>query len=151
MVLMDIIPVDVPALFGLDVFDSESSYEDKVTNRLVNRLVSSRSSEVMEYDDIWAVPIIRRDSHLYARMSFPQYIFCTSAKLLKFHRKFAHPSAQKLYYLLEPAGLEIVTPETLERLKTIVASCEPCQRIRNASLRYRVSIRHENLRFKARA
>ena len=71
--------------------------------------------------------------------------------MLKLHRKFAHPSAQKLYNLLERVGLEIVTPETLERLKTIVASCEPCQRIWNAPLWFRVSVGHENLRFNARA
>ena len=149
MVLMDVVPVDVPALFGLDVLDSESLYADNVTNRLVHRFVSSCSNDPLEYDDIWSVPIIRRDSHLYALMSFPESIFYTNAQLLKLHRNFAHPSAQKLYKLCERAGLEMVASETLERLKTIVASCEPYQRIRNARLRFRIFVGQENLKFYA--
>ena len=82
-------------------------------------------------------------------MSFPESIFYTSAQLLKLHRNFAHPSAQNLYNLLERAGHEIVAPETLERLKTLVTSCESCQRIRNAPLRFRVSVGRENIRFNA--
>ena len=84
-------------------------------------------------------------------MSFPESIFYTSAQLLKLHRNFAHPSSQTLYNLLERAGLEIVTPKTLERLKTIVASCEPRQSIRSVPLRSRITIGHEKLRFNARA
>ena len=60
MVLMDFVPVDVPALFGFDVLDSESLCADNVTNYLVHRFLSSRSSDILEYDDIWSVPIIRR-------------------------------------------------------------------------------------------
>ena len=85
IVLMDVVPVDVPALFGLDVLDSENSYAENVADRLVHRLISSRSSDVLEYDDIWEVPMIRRDSYLYARMSFPQYAFYTSEQSLKIH------------------------------------------------------------------
>ena len=39
MVLMDIVPMNVPALLVLDVLDSESLYADNVTNRLVHRNV----------------------------------------------------------------------------------------------------------------
>ncbi len=133
------------------VLDAESLYADNTTNRLVHRLIYDRSSESIDYEDKWAVPIIRNDGHLYSRMSFPSFTFYTSVQLHKLHRQFAHPSAEKLYNLLQRAGLEAVTPETLERLKEIVAKCEPCQRIRNAPLRFRVSIGHENVRFNARA
>ena len=54
-------------------------------------------------------------------MYFPQSTLYRSAQLLKLDRNFAHTSAQKLYCLLERSGLEIVTLEMLERLKTIVA------------------------------
>ena len=84
-------------------------------------------------------------------MSFPESTFYKIAQLLKLHRNFANLSAQNLYNLLERSGLVIVTPETLERLKTIVSSCEPCQPIRNAPLRFRVTIGHENQRFNARS
>ena len=41
-VLMYIVPVDFPALLGLDVLDGEGMYADNVTNRLVRHQVISR-------------------------------------------------------------------------------------------------------------
>ena len=96
MLLMDVVPVDVPALFGLSVLDSESLHADNLTNRIDHRLISSCSSDVLEYKGKRAVPIIRRDSHLYACMPIPEPTFYTSAQLLKLHLNFAHPSPQKL-------------------------------------------------------
>ena len=148
-VLMDIVPVDVPALLGLDVLDSEQLYACNVTNRLVHRAVLSRPGEPLQYEDRWSVPLTRQNGHLYARMRFMNYTFYTTAQLQKLHRQFAHPSAGKLYNLLKRAGLEAVDSKTLEQLEEIVSRCEPCQRIRNAPLRFRVSAGHENVRFNA--
>ena len=131
MVLTEIVPVNVPELLGLDVMDSEGLYADNVTDRLVHRRVYNRSSEFLEYDDVWSVPIIRHDIHLNPHICFPPSTFCTSAQLLKLHRNFAHPSAEKLCNLLQKAGIDAVTSETLERLQEIIRRCEPCQRIRN--------------------
>ena len=150
-VLMDIVPVDVPALLGLDVLDTEQLYADNVTNRLVHREILSKQGEPLAYKDRWHVPLIRQNGHLYAQMSFPCFTFYTAAQLEKLHRQFAHPSAGKLYNLLKRAGLEAVDAKTLERLEEIVSRCEPCQKIRNAPLRFRVLIGHENVRFNARA
>ena len=151
MVFLDIVPVNVPALLGLDVLDSKQLCADNVINRVVRVKVLPRSCDSMEYQDIWSVPIIWRDGHLYASMCFAVSTFYKTVQLRKLHRSFFHPSAEKLYNLLERAGLEAVTSETLERLKGIVVSYEPCQRIRNAPLRFRVTIGHENVRFNARA
>ena len=84
-------------------------------------------------------------------MCFTNYTFYTTAQLQKFHRQFAHPSAGTLYNLLKKAGLEAVDAKTMEQLEDIVSRCEPCQRIRNAPLRFRVSMGHEDVRFNARA
>ena len=92
---MDIVQVNVPALLGLEVMDAEDLYADNVTNRLVHRKILSRSSDECEYDDMWSVPIIRHDGHLYSRMCFPSSTFYSASDLLKLHRQFAHPSAEK--------------------------------------------------------
>ena len=136
MVLMDIVPVNVPAPLGLEVLDAEQLYVDNVTNRLVHRRILNRSSDGFQYDDKWSVPIPRHDNHLYSKMCFPPSTFYSTAQLLKLHRQFAHPSAETLYALLRRAGLKAVTQQTLERLKEIVSRCEPCQRIRNGPLRF---------------
>ncbi len=44
-----------------------------------------------------------------------------------------------------------IDSKTLEILEEIVGRSEPCQRIRNSLLRFRVSIGHEHTRFNARA
>ena len=52
MVQMEVVSVDVPTLFGLDVLNYGSLYTYNVTNSLIHRFISSRSSDVLEYDDI---------------------------------------------------------------------------------------------------
>ena len=111
-VSMDIVPVDVLALLGLDVLDSERLYADNVTNCVVHREVISKEDEPLEYKDRWYVPLIRADGHLYAKMCFPRHVFYTTAQLQKLHRQFAHPSAEKLYNLIKRAGIEAVNSKT---------------------------------------
>ena len=100
MVLMAVVPVNVPALLGLDVMDSERLYAVNVTNRLVHRRVYNCCSELPEYDDISSVPIIRHDSHPHSCICFPTSTFYSTAQLLKLHCNFAHPSSEKLCNLL---------------------------------------------------
>ena len=80
----------------------------------------------LEYCDEWSMPLHGVDSHLYAKMSIPSQIFYTSAQLRKLHRQFCHPLAEKLYNLLKTAGVEAVTPKTLEKLEHIARTCELC-------------------------
>ena len=95
MVLMNIVPVNVSTLLGIDDMDSEGLYAYNVINRLVHRRVYNRSSEFPEYYDTRSVPIIRHDSHLYSRMCFAPSKFYTTAQLLKLHHNFAHLSAEE--------------------------------------------------------
>ncbi len=150
LVLKDIVPIDVPALFGLDVLDSERLYADDVTNRLVHREVLSRPGEQLRYKDRWHLPLARYDNHLYARMKFLPWTFYAAAQLHRMHRQFAHTFAEKLYKLLKCAGLQAVDASTLSLLEEISAKFEPCQRIKNALLHFRVSMRHENVQFNAK-
>ena len=101
LVLVDIVPVDVPELLGLFVLDSKQLYACNVTNRLVLCAVLPRPGEPLQYEDKWSVPLTRQNGHLYALMDFMHYTFYTTAQLHKLHRRFAHPSAGKLYNLLK--------------------------------------------------
>ena len=96
---------------------------------------------------MWCTPLTRHDDHLYTEMSFPSSMFYIAAQLKRFHLQFAHPSARKSCNLLKKAGLEALDARTLETLEKTIAECEPCQRIRNAPLRLRVTMGHENVRF----
>ena len=84
-------------------------------------------------------------------MSFLRFLFYATTQLAKMHRQFAHPSASKLFNLLKRAGTEAVDAKTFNCIRDIIARCEPCQRIYNAPVRFRVSSGHEHVRFNARA
>ncbi len=150
-VLMDIVPVNVPPLLGLDFLDAEQLYADNVTNRLVHRRILSTLGDSLEYEDQWYVPLSRHYGHLHANMYFPHSTFYTVLQLEKLHKQFAHPFAGKLYNLLKVAGLETFDAEMFRHLEDIVARCEPFQRIWNGPRRFRVSIGQENFRFNAEA
>ncbi len=126
MVLMNIVPVNVPALLCLDVLDAEGLYAVNFINRLVHRKINSRSRELLVYADTSHVPIVRLDAHLYSRMSFRNTTFYTQ-QLQNLNRQFAHHSAKSLNNLLRRVRLEAVNSEALERLNEIVSRCEPCQ------------------------
>ncbi len=151
MALLDIVPVNFPALLGLDVLEFEQKYTYYVTNRLVHLDILSNAGEPLRFEDRWHVPLTRHDGHLYARMNFPVVIFYTTKQLLRLHRQFAHSSAEKLYNLLKIAGLDAVGRQTLEKLEGRVSRYEPCQRIRNAQRRFRVTLGQEIVRFNAEA
>ena len=51
IVMLDIVPVDVPALLGLDVLYSTSLVIDNVLNRLWNRIIISDEDEKPEFVD----------------------------------------------------------------------------------------------------
>lgn len=44
-VMLDVVNVDVPTLLGLDVIDAIDLYADTITNRVVNRVVTSKPSK----------------------------------------------------------------------------------------------------------
>ena len=64
MVLLGIVPVNVPALLGLDVLDTEKLCADKFSNRIILRYSRGKA----KYEDDWSVLIARHDGHLYASM-----------------------------------------------------------------------------------
>ena len=129
-VLSDIVPVDLPALLGLDVLDSEVLYADNVTNRIAHRCVTSKPGESLSYQDVRCVPLIQYVRHLHASIVF------SNDQIL--HRQFGHPSTEKFYKLLKTGGLKAVDASTHKLLEDIAARCEPCQCIQNAQDRFRI-------------
>ena len=50
-VLLDILPVDVPALLCLDVLDAESLYAHNITDRIFHFIVTSKSGTSPKYHE----------------------------------------------------------------------------------------------------
>ena len=145
---MDVVSADVPALVRLDFLDYHSLLVDTVTNRLTKRVIVPDDDRQQYVMDEWHMPLTRKHNHVYARMAklAPQVLY-TRQQLQKVHRQFAHASAESLFKLLNTADKDKLTPETYHNLQEITRRCDPCQRIANSPLRFRVSLGSENLCF----
>eukprot|EP00171_Calliarthron_tuberculosum_P005792 IDg5792t1 len=135
----------------MDVLDREQLVADTVFNRLARRSVHTCEGNRQVYVDEWYIPLIRSSSrHVYVPLHRESQTLFTRSQLFKLHRQFFHPSAGKLFNLLKRARSEHATPETLAILQDISNRCDPCQRIRPAPVRFRVSFGTENAKFNER-
>ena len=148
---LDVVQADIPALLGMDILDREGLIADTVAGRLTKRVRTQSKQGHEHYVDEWSIPLYRSPSrHVYARMHFAFTTFFARSQLLKLHKQFFHPSAQKLFNLLRRARPEEATPETLAILEDLSKRCDPCQRIQNAPRRFRVSFGADHVRFNER-
>lgn len=147
----DIVQADIPPLLGMDVLDREELVADTVFNRLARRSVSTQEDGATVYVDEWFISLVRSKSgHVYVPFNYASRNYFTRTQLEKLHQQFFHPSATRLFNLLKRARPEDATPETLDILRDISKRCDPCQRIRPAPTRFRVSFGTENARFNER-
>ena len=150
-VVLDVVRANIPALLGMDVLDREALIADTVAGRLTKRVKTKSKEGQEQFVDEWSVPLYRAPSrHVFARMHFAFATFFARSQLLKLHKQFFHPSAQKLFNLLCRARPEEATPETLSILEDLSKRCDPCQRIQNAPRRFRVSFGADHVRFNER-
>ena len=150
-VTLGIVNASVPALLGMDVLDKESLVVDTVSHSLRKRVPVKDSADVTHFVDLWSIPLLRsRSNHVYAGICTSVPVLFTKPQLQKLHRQFFHPSAMKLFNLLRKARPEEATTETLQILEDICKSCDPCQRIKNAPSRFKVSFGAEHVSFNER-
>lgn len=113
LVSMDLVEVEISALLGLDMFDRESITPCTVSNRLIKRLPVEKNGGEFKIFDQWYTTLRRSLSGLlYAEMSFPHSIYFTRTQVSKIHRQFFHPSAAKLFKLIQIARPEHDTLNT---------------------------------------
>jgi hypothetical protein len=124
---MDVVKADVPMLIGLEVLDRESLIPDNVENKL-------RSKE-----NGWNLPITRKHGHLYLEWDFPEILF-SKEQIQKLHLQFYHPSADKLFRLIQRAKPEEATSETKKMLLDINNACLTCQRFTQKPFTFQVSM-----------
>lgn len=136
-IIMLVVSADIPAPLGLDTPDTNNLMIDNIFNRLPCRSKHfNTNSGKTYYVEHWYVPLITRDSgHLFAQL-YPtsSFIICfTRPEILRLHRKFFHPSAGKLFALLQSPR-----PFYVARILMGISKwCDMFQRTKNASHRFR--------------
>eukprot|EP00171_Calliarthron_tuberculosum_P023868 IDg23868t1 len=113
----DVVDVDIPILFGLDKMKELKWHINEVSN------------EFCSYNNPdLKVKLEFKLGHLY--LNWPsRVVLFSKSELLKIHRRFAHPSAEKLSNLLKRAKPEMFDKSTRKFLDEIVSHCQSCQRL----------------------
>ena len=147
------VEADIHAVLGMDLLDREQLCPDTTVNHFarITRIEGKDGRNI--YIAQWVIPMTRLTRrHSYVPMEFRQ-TNCTHmsvAELEKVHRQLYHPTSEKLFNLLKKARPEEAIPETKCNLEELTNQCGPCQRIRTAPNRFRVSFGAEHVQFNER-
>ena len=149
---VDIVIADIPLLLGLDVLDREGLTPDIAYNVLAKRTrIARKGNGPPLYVEEWGITMWRsRSRHSYVPIHFSIAVHFTRTQLHKLHKKFSHPSADKLYNLLKRSRPEDTSPKTREILEDLTRRCHQCQNYRHGPTRFRVSFGSEDVRFNER-
>ena len=123
----DIVPIDVPILFGLDLMKKYRVTVDEVENTIEQK------------DRGWKASLKFKKGHLYREWPRSVVLF-TRSELEKLHRRFAHPTTTKMMNLLRKANPENIDKRTRYILEQIYKSCDPCQRMSPKPFVFQVSM-----------
>lgn len=94
------------------------------------------------------LPLQSLRGHLFLRWNpADEETLYTSSELRRLHRRFGHPSNEKLLQFLERCSEEDLDSVTKQNLEEIAASCAQCQRGARAPVRFRVSIPSDTFEF----
>jgi Reverse transcriptase (RNA-dependent DNA polymerase) len=136
-----IVEADTPFLLCLKDMDRLGVYFNNLTNQLI---LPSKT-----------IPVARRFGHPFmmwnealesyiAESLYQNPCFLTTTELRRLHRRFGHPSADRLHTVLERSGHDDIDKKTLERLTKL---CEHCQKHGKSPGRFKFTLRDENIDF----
>jgi hypothetical protein len=141
-----VVHADTPFLLCLADLDSLGVYYNNIQNLLIGPSGSA------------PVPVVRRFGHPFMlwNQALHAYIndsiqsqgiscYLTAPELRQLHRRFGHPSANRLYSLLERSGhAEDVDKRLLQRLTRL---CEHCQKHGKSPGRFKFTLRDKDIDF----
>ena len=122
-----VVQADTPFLLCLADMDSLQVYYNNVTDTLISPPLDRLNQPV-------SLLITRRFSHpfLLWKAALPAYIqqsfdqnpcFLTDTEIRRLHRRFGHPSAEKLYRVLERSGHDDVDKKAIDYLTKYCSFC----------------------------
>jgi hypothetical protein len=129
--LFEVVDLDIPLMLGLEFLEKHKLNPLSVHNKL------------WSVDGNWTMPIVRKNGHLYLCWDNTHVVNYSRTKLDRLHRRFFHPSAGKLWNLLNSAYPDAMCSDTLSLLKEISSSCEACLRYSTAPISFQVRMQDE--------
>ena len=111
---VNVIPTDVPLLFGLDVLNNE----ELVANNVQNELQGTHYG--------WSMSLTRNHGHLYLTCNSKSILF-TKSEIIKLHRHSKHSTSGKLYKVMKhvrPNQIDEATRQLLEQIAKAFGTCQ---------------------------
>ena len=125
-----VVDADIPFLLCLADMDRLGISYDNTKDRLI-----------YHSSGCWA-PVTRIYNHPFIAWNPAMECLFSATELRRLHRRFGHPSAEKLNALLRRTDYD-VDNETRETLEAISRECEPCQRHAQAPRRFKFALHDE--------
>lgn len=126
-----IVEADVPILLSIDDMGRLGIY----LNNLTNKLEHPKSGEKAD--------ITRTHGHPFVLWNTTIRCFFPDMGLKRLHRRFGHPSTDKLMNLLRRSGLNDVDANTRRTLTKIDRSFKPCQIYAQKPRRFKFTLRYD--------
>lgn len=128
---IQVVQSDIPILLGLPDMDRLKVSYDNQNDVLLHHTTGATA------------PVVREFGHPFIRWDGFMQCFYTENELQRLHRRFGHPSADKLSNLLKRADPEKFKRGTRKMLEIISRQCKPCQFQSQAPRRFKFTIRTE--------
>jgi hypothetical protein len=108
------------------------------------RVTYNTLTNCLESCEGWSLPLTRFGGHIYLDWSELHNIIFSESQLEKLHRQFYHPSADKLYNLINVARPDQVNDETRNILQEITSTCHPRQIMARKSISFTIGSAKDN-------
>lgn len=136
MVVFHIVDINTPFLLCLADLDKLGAFFNNLTNEIV------QSNRV--------IPVIRRYGHAFLLWCTSAYsimsesldlnpCFLTETELRRLHRRFGHPSVQRLHRILERSGHDV----EMQAIEYLTKYCEHCQKHGRSPGRFSFTIKDD--------
>jgi hypothetical protein len=125
-----IVPTNTPFLLCIQDMDSLGVRLDNLQNIIIQG--KKRIPIVRKWGHPWMMIHTMKDTFMYQHF--------TETELRQLHRRFGHPSVEKLYRVLQRAGHEETNLRTIEKISKF---CEQCQLHTKNPGRFRFSLRDD--------
>lgn len=130
-----LLPLYLPILLSLQDMDSIGIY----FNNLSNLIIHPASGE--------STAVERRWGHAFLSWSPMTHCHFTEHELRTMHRRFGHPSVQKLANVIAQATGDNVNPDIMNKLNHIRRHCQFCQKFGGPPQRFKFTLRDMDLSF----
>lgn len=126
-----VIKTNTPFLLSLSDLDNNKAYFDNLSDMI----------RLLKNDTYISIPVVRKFGHAFLQWGpmTATTSFLTESELRVLHRRFGHPSVQRLVNMLNRAGH--ADGNHTQILNKITQNCQKCQRYGSAPLRFKFTLR----------